>query len=185
MSPGVRAWFTPRRLLAVVALVAAWCAIWQRVSLANVASGLIVAVVALSFSPPPAGSGTIRPAPLLRFFWLVGVDLVRSTITVAREILTPTDHTEEAIIRVDTPVDTRSHLLLLVVAITVTPGTAVVDTDPDSGRLYLHVLHAEQIPEIVAHVERIADLACRALPIEAAADAAREPVAGPPGDGGR
>ena len=145
-------------------------------------SGLIVAVAALSFSPPPVSSGNIRPVPLFRFFWRVGVDLVRSTIHVAYEILTPTDHTEEAIIRVDTPVDTRSHLLLLVVAITVTPGTAVVDTDPDTGRLYLHVLHADQIPEITAHVERITNLACRALPIEPVGGAVAAP---PSGEAGR
>ncbi len=33
------------------------------------------------------------------------VDLVISTVTVAREILTPTDYTEEAIIAVPVPAD--------------------------------------------------------------------------------
>jgi multicomponent Na+:H+ antiporter subunit E len=88
-------------------------------------------------------------------------------VSVAWEILTPTDYTDEAIIAVDTQVESRSHLLMLVVAITVTPGTAVVDTDADTGRLYLHLLHAEKADAIVAHVQRLADLACRALPVDA------------------
>ena len=82
------------------------------------------------------------------------------------EILTPTDNTDEAIIAVDTDVASRSHFLMLVVAITVTPGTAVIDTDADTGRLYLHVLHAEKAPEITAYVPQLAQLACRALPVD-------------------
>ncbi len=99
---------------------------------------------------------------LLHFVWLVVVDLVVSTVQVAWEILTPTDYTDEAIIAVDTDIESRSHFLMLVVAITVTPGTAVIDSDADTGRLYLHVLHAEKAPEIEQHVRHLAELACRA-----------------------
>jgi multisubunit Na+/H+ antiporter MnhE subunit len=55
---------------------------------------------------------------------------------------------------------------MLVVAITVTPGTAVVDTDTDNGRFYLHLLHADKADAIVTHVQRLADLACRSLPVD-------------------
>ena len=103
--------------------------------------------------------------PLLHFVWLVVVDLVVSTVNVAWEILTPTDYTDEAIIAVDTNIEARSHFLMLVVAITVTPGTAVIDSDADTGRLYLHLLHAEKAPEIELHVRHLAELACRALPV--------------------
>jgi multicomponent Na+:H+ antiporter subunit E len=107
----------------------------------------------------------LRIVPLLHFVWLVAVDLVVSTVHVAWEILTPTDYTDEAIIAVDAPAASRSHFLMLVVAITVTPGTAVIDSDVDTGRLYLHVLHAEKSDEIRRHVGKLADLACRALPV--------------------
>ena len=100
-----------------------------------------------------------------RFIGLVAVDLVVSTFTVAREILTPTDYTDEAIIAVPVPGETRSHLLMLIVAVTVTPGTAVVDTDPDTGTLYLHLLHADRSEQTTAHVTELAQLACRALPV--------------------
>ena len=103
----------------------------------------------------------------VQFVWLVAIDLVVSTVNVAWEILTPTDHSDEAIIAVDTSIETRSHLLGLVVAITVTPGTAVVDSDIDTGRLYLHLLHADKADDITAHVQRLADLAGRALPVSA------------------
>jgi len=165
MTARLRLLVTVRRLLTIAALVAAWCALWGSVSVANVASGLTVAIGAVVVAGGQPGAGHLRLVPLLHFVWLVAVDLVRSTFKVAWEILTPTDYTDEAIIAVDTETDARSHLLLLVVAITVTPGTAVVDTDPDTGRLYLHVLHAEDADEIVAHVKRLAALGCRALPV--------------------
>ena len=63
------------------------------------------------------------------------------------------------------PAGTRAHLLLLIVAVTVTPGTAVVDADPDTGRLYLHLLHLDRAEGTVEHVLELAELACRALPM--------------------
>jgi multicomponent Na+:H+ antiporter subunit E len=161
----VRLLFAPRRLFTMALLVAAWCALWGAVSVANLASGVVLAVAVTLFAGIDPDAGRIRPWPLLQFGWLVAVDMVTSTVHVAWEILTPTDYTDEAIIAVDTQLGARSHLLMLVVAITVTPGTAVVDTDADTGRLYLHLLHADQHDEIQRHVQRLADLACRAFPV--------------------
>jgi multicomponent Na+:H+ antiporter subunit E len=160
-----RAVLTPRRLLTIALLVGAWCALWGGVSIANVVSGTLVAVAATVFSGVDQNAGGLRIVPLLHFVWLVAVDLVVSTAHVAWEILTPTDYTDEEIIAVDTSLASRSHLLMLVVAITVTPGTAVIDSDGDTGRLYLHLLHAEKSDEIQRHVRQLADLACRALPV--------------------
>lgn len=160
-----RAVLTPRRLLTIALLVGAWCALWGAVSIANVLSGTLVAVAATVFSGVDRNAGGLRIVPLLHFVWLVAVDLVVSTVHVGWEILTPTDYTDEAIIAVDTSVESRAHFLMLVVAITVTPGTAVIDSDADTGRLYLHLLHAEKADEIRRHVHQLAELACRALPI--------------------
>jgi multicomponent Na+:H+ antiporter subunit E len=167
--------FTVRRLLTMALLVVAWCALWGELSVANVLSGALVAAAATVFAGVDRAAGGLRVVPLVHFVWLVAVDLVVSTLQVAWEILTPTDYTDEAVIAVDTRIDARAHFLMLVVAITVTPGTAVVDADVDTGRFYLHVLHAEKAPEIERHVQRLAELACRALPVEAGA--ARPPLA--------
>ncbi len=165
-----RALVTPRRLATMALLVGAWCALWGDVSVANVLSGTLVVAAATIFSGVDRTTGGLHVVALLHFLWLVAVDLVVSTVQVAWEILTPTDYTDEAIIAVDTSIESRSHFLMLVVAITVTPGTAVVDSDADTGRLYLHVLHAEKSDEIEHHVRHLADLACRALPVSAPKD---------------
>jgi len=166
--------FTVRRGLTVVGLVLAWCALWGSISAANLLSGLLVAIVALTVGVGGSGRGTVRVVPLARFVWLVAVDLVVSTATVVREVLTPTDHTEEGIVGVGIEPGGRHHLLLLYVAITVTPGTAVVTAESDGSVLYLHVLHRDRRPAVEAHVRRLARLAVEALP----APAERVEVAG-------
>jgi multicomponent Na+:H+ antiporter subunit E len=152
--------------LSLAMLTLGWCALWGAVSAANVLAGLVVGTVVMVASGVQPGLGRVRILPLLHFLWLVAVDLVGSTIAVAWEVITPVDYTDEAIIAVDTNLEARSHLLMLVVAITVTPGTAVIDTDADTGRLYLHLLHGEKADGIVDHVQRLAHLACRALPVQ-------------------
>lgn len=154
----------PRRVVTAVLLVVVWCALWGEVSVANVASGLVVASVTLVAGLGPSRRGRIVVRPLLRFARLVAGDLVMSTLKVAYEVLTPTDRTRESIIAVEVPYETRSHLLLLVVAVTVTPGTAVVDADFGSGALYLHLLDHERRDDVEAHVRELAGLACAGLP---------------------
>jgi multicomponent Na+:H+ antiporter subunit E len=155
----------PRRLVTVVLLVFSWCALWGEVSVANVASGLVLASVTLVLGFGPSLRGRIVVRPLLRFARLVAVDLVVSTLNVAYEVLTPTDRTLESVIAVEVPHETRSHLLLLVVAVTVTPGTAVVDADFESGTLYLHLLDHRRRDEVEEHVRELARLACAGLPV--------------------
>lgn len=164
---------TIRRLSTVAVLTFSWCALWGEVSTANILSGVLVAVLVSGAGIGTPGRGRVRLRPLLRFGRLVFVDLIVSTVSVAREILTPTDFTDEAIIAVPVPTETRAHLLLLIVAVTVTPGTAVVDADPDTGTLYLHLLHAERRDATAAHVRELAELACAALPADAAVTTAR------------
>ena len=161
----MRAFVSPRRLITIALLVGAWCSLWGSASVANVLSGTLLAVTILAGGAGTPSQGGVRLLPLLRFGGLVAVDLVLATFNVAKEVLTPTDSTEESIVAVHLPAESRRHLLLLVVAITVTPGTAVVDSDPDTGTLYLHLLHHDRRDETIEHIERLAELACEALPL--------------------
>ena len=157
---------TTRGIAKIVTLTAIWCALWQEVSAANVIAGVVIAIAVLGAGAGTRASGKIRLGPMLRLLWIVFIDLVSSTVDVAREILTPTDYTEEAIVAVEIPREGRHHLLLLIIAVTVTPGTAVVDADPDTGTLYLHLLHAQRRDDVTEHVHLLTQLACDALPVQ-------------------
>lgn len=164
---------TTRRVVTIVALTLAWCGLWQELSVANVISGLVVSSASLALGIGTPGVGRICVRPLLHLLGTVAVDLVVSTVHVAREIATPADSTEESIVGFDVPPEARHHLLLLIVAITVTPGTAVVDADRDTGTLYLHLLHHNRRDEVLAHVDKLARLVCEALPVPVQSTTAR------------
>ena len=158
---------TVRRLLTLAALVAAWCALWGSVSWANVLSGVLVGLAALSIGVGSSGRGGVRIVPMLRFAGVVAADMAVSTIMVARAVIATGDRPAEGIIAVPISAPATHHLLLLVVAITVTPGTAVVAAETDGSVLYLHVLDVERRADVEAHTRKLADLACAALPVAA------------------
>ena len=155
---------TPRRVVTTASLTLVWCGLWGSVSIANVASGLVISIIALAGGREARTGGVIRFRPLLKFAWLVLVDLARSTKDVAVEVITPGDQIEEAIVAVDLPATGSEHMLLLSASITLSPGTAVVDVDRHCGRYYVHLLHGSKASATVAHARMLADLACKALP---------------------
>ncbi len=137
---------------------------WRSRSGAAVSAGLVYLGVRNRTGMDGVTSGRIDVVALARLGTLVAWDLAKSTVEVTKEVLTPTDHTEEAIVAVTLPPGANHHLLLLVVAITVTPGTAVIDTDLENRKLYLHILHYDGRDEIEAHVKELVRLAFAAFP---------------------
>ena len=160
----VLAGMSPRRVVMIVSLVASWCVLWGTVSAANILSGALAALLVTAPGLGDALTGGVRPGPLLRLTWVVLVDLVRSTVAVAVEILSPGDHSSESIVAVTVPPEGRRHMLFYTAAITITPGTVVVDTDTEAGTLYIHLLHDTDVAATDAHVQRLAELTCRAFP---------------------
>ena len=149
----------------VVLGVVAWVALWGDWSWANILVGVVLATLTLVMQRRASSTEfRVEPVSLVRLIGVVLVDLARSTVSVAKEVIPPTDYTEEAVIGIEVDPAAMSHALLLTVAITLTPGTAVVEVHPSTSTLFLHVLHARDRDEITAHVHQLADLAVAAFP---------------------
>jgi len=120
-------------LLRGAVLLALWVALWGELSVANVASGIVMVVLLALVVRPVAGVRHVpSPIRMLLFVWHVLIDLVVSSITVVRAVLQPTpERTATAVVPV--PLTTRSPLVASIVAnaITLTPGTLTVDVDVD------------------------------------------------------
>ncbi len=152
------------RLVAITTLTLAWCAMWRDISVANVLAGAAIAVaIALTVARVPSTGLEIRS--FLTLTRLVLWDLVTSTYSVAKEVLTPTDHTDEVVLAVPVPECSRNHLTMLTVAITLTPGTAVIDAELDPPVLHLHLLHRGRSTQTFHHTQRLATLARQAFPV--------------------
>ena len=88
--------------------------------------------------------GAVR---LLAFFL---VDLVKSSIAVAYDVLTPTLHARPAF--VEMPLDAESDIEIVLTAnlISLTPGTLSIDVSPDRRTLLVHAMFADDPEAVVA-----------------------------------
>jgi multicomponent Na+:H+ antiporter subunit E len=86
-------------------------------------------------------SGALRRGLVwLRFSGHYLVELVRSSLRVAADVLTPTSRARPGIVRM--PLDARTDLEIALVAnlISLTPGTLTIDVAPDRSALVVHAM---------------------------------------------
>ncbi|MFI6241005.1 Na+/H+ antiporter subunit E [Micromonospora sp. NPDC050795] len=123
-------------------LVVVWILLWGDVNWANLIGGLLVGAAVLVFYPLPAVSfgGRLRPWALLVFAGRFAVELVSASLHIARIAVQPGYRPRGAIIAVRLRVATDLNLALTAEAVSLVPGTLILEVDRDSGTLYLHVL---------------------------------------------
>jgi multicomponent K+:H+ antiporter subunit E len=124
-------------------LLALWLLLNQTLSLGHILLGGVVALVggwALTLLEPPKAR-IRRPGVILRLFFSVLVDILRSNLAVARIVL-GLGGRERSSGFVNIPLDLRDPYGLAVLAciITSTPGTLWASFNPATGMLMIHVL---------------------------------------------
>jgi multicomponent Na+:H+ antiporter subunit E len=131
-----------RQLPLLVALVALWLFLWDHIDTLTVVTGVIlaIAVARLLYLPPVLLSGRFNPWRGLLLGLRMMFDVVFASLQVAFLALNPFWKPMNSIIAVQ--LLTRSDLVttLTAEAISVVPGTVVVDIDRERGLLYLHAL---------------------------------------------
>jgi len=157
---------------AVVWLTTLWVLLWNDISAANVMSGVVLAVVVLASSRLAStvcvGSDNgdrprISPLHLVYFVGYVMVQLVRSNLFLAWEIMTRKNTIHAGIIAV--PMRTSSELTMLVVAnvITLTPGTVTIEAKESPSVLYVNVLHLNDVERVRVDLRRLESICVRAF----------------------
>lgn len=171
----------PGRVLALVVwFVVLWCALWGEFTAANIVSGVVVAVglVVLVRLPASAdarfGPGRIRPLRALWFLLFFLVQVVRSNLVLARDIVTPGDSTAPGIIGI--PLDGCSDAVVTLVAntFTLTPGSLTIEVTRHPTVIYVHVLYLHDVDAVRSDLLHFAELAVRAFGTESALAQFRE-----------
>jgi multicomponent Na+:H+ antiporter subunit E len=126
----------------VVALTVLWVLLWGDLSVANILSGLAIAVgVVVLF---PTGDrhrrAIARPVPTLRLFGVIAREMVVSNAALTRDVLSRRPRIAAGV--VDCPLSCTSAWVGALVAniIALSPGTMAVDVDVDEQILRIHVL---------------------------------------------
>lgn len=129
-----------RQLPLLIALVVLWVFLWDHVDVLTITTGVLLGVLVTRFLylPPVLLSGRFHPWRALVLGFRMMFDVAVASIQVAARAVWPTWQPMNAIIAVQ--LLTRSDLIttLTAEAITVVPGTVVVDIDRERGLLYLH-----------------------------------------------
>jgi multicomponent Na+:H+ antiporter subunit E len=129
-----------RQLPLLIGLVVLWVFLWDHVDVLTVTTGVLLGVLVTRFLylPPVLLSGRFHPWRALVLGLRMMFDVAVASIQVAARAVWPAWQPMNAIIAVQ--LLTRSDLIttLTAEAITVVPGTVVVDIDRERGLLYLH-----------------------------------------------
>ena len=141
--PHVSVWRSVwRQLPLLVALVALWVFLWDHVDALTIVTGVLlaIAVTRVLYLPPVLLSGRFNPWRALLLGLRMIFDVLSASFQVALAAVNPRWQPMNAIIAVQ--LHTRSDLVttLTAEAISVVPGTLVVDIDRERGLLYLHAL---------------------------------------------
>ena len=145
-------------------LAVLWMLLWNSVDLYTLLVGLVGGYLVLWVFTRVLRRGVLRDAygqrvvDLVRFAGYFCVLLWKSNVTVAWEIVTPGFHMRPRIVRYDVGHLNDVQVVALSNAITLTPGTLVIDISPDKHFLYIHCMYAQ---DRTAAIRELDDLRLR------------------------
>lgn len=151
-----------------IALVVTWVALWGELNGANVITGLIVAVVILAMFPSQNPvNHRLHLVGAVKFLGKFLVDLVASSVDVARTVLFPTSERLQVKV-VSVQLHTQDPLIITIVcnAMTLIPGTMTVAIHEASHTMKIHVLGNADEDTVTRHVYELEQRAMNALSCE-------------------
>lgn len=145
-------------------LVLVWLVLWSDLSIANVASGCVVAgAIVLTVDGWWPGRAVIRPLRAMRYVAFVAAKLVESTGAVALAVLSPRTRVCTGIVAVELEPASDAIVTLVANSVNLTPGTVIVDIDRDSLTCFIHALDVRDADRLVSTVRRLEELALAAF----------------------
>ncbi len=86
----------------------------------------------------------VRFLRLLAFVVYYFYELVKSSLYIAWDIITPGDTTRPGIVKVDLDLKTDIGLISLANLISMTPGSLTIEMTPDKKTIYVHVMYLNE-----------------------------------------
>lgn len=145
-------------------LVVVWLALWSDASWANLASGLVVAiVVAVSYGTWRDGAIMVRPLKVLKLALVFLLKLVEASVVVARTVISPRGRIRSGIVAVPLSGCSDAVVTLIADMISLTPGTLTLEVRRDPLVIYVHALHVRDVESVRQDIRRLEVLAVEAF----------------------
>lgn len=180
-----------QQLPLLVALVVLWMLLWGQFTWLGLATGIVVAVVVtrVFYLPAVELSGRLNPWYLLVFLAHFFLDVAVASFQVAFQALWPKPIPHSSVIGIQ--LRTRSDLIMTLdaIAMSLVPGSLVVEADRERSILYLHTFATETQDDVEAMRRKVLVVEARIVrAIGSRADLERiratEPRADDPADRG-
>lgn len=145
-----------------------WVSLWGTFTAANVLGGLALGVALLVLLPlaEVPKHGRLRPVALMRFLVVFLWELVKASVTVVLQVLSPRAQLRQAVIAVPVIATTDRLLTLVANAVSLTPGTITLEVDRARKTMYVHLLNVagekggvDDERRAIVRLERLAILA--------------------------
>lgn len=149
----------------VVGLTLVWVLLWGTFSPATIVGGVLVAVLVLVVLPLPASPERLplRPLRLLGLLGYLAYDLAVSTVEVSWQTLRYGHHARGAIVEVPLRTTSDRVVTLMANAISLSPGTAVLEIDPERGVWFVYALGPRDAAGVDRARSRVEDMQRRVL----------------------
>lgn len=155
------------RLVSMAWVTLIWVGLWENFAVITVLSGLALgAALAAAFPTSQQGRGldAFRPLAVLRFLAYFAWQVLHANAVVAWEVVTPGhERVNEGIVAVPLTGASDTVITILATAISLTPGTLVIDVKRAPTVLYVHVLHLRDIRQVRLDLFRLEQLLVRAI----------------------
>jgi multicomponent Na+:H+ antiporter subunit E len=159
-------------LVPFLGLVLIWVLIWGQVTWLALVTGVALAlfVSAVFYLPAVRLSGRLNPWFGLLFVLRLLGDIVLASLQIAWIAIGPGYRPSNAVIAVQ--LRTRSDLIMTFTAeaVSLVPGSIVLDIDREASTLYLHALNVKSVEEIPALKQKVLDTERRLIRAAGSAD---------------
>ncbi len=148
------------RFMLNLGLAIVWMALTASVTEWNFLAGFFVGAMIISVysravgDTPYLGRGALLMRCLGKYFMM----MFHANFQVAWEVLTPKMHQTPRIIRYPVGDLSDAHRTALASAITLTPGTLVIDVSPGDSWLYVHCMYAKDRDMAIRELDEVAAL---------------------------
>lgn len=153
------------RLIAAAGLTVIWVLLWGRPSWINVVGGFLLALVVVTVFPlpPVTYAGRARAGAMLRLAGRFLADLVQASTQIALLAFRFGHVPHSAVIAVPLRFPSDLNLTLTAEALSLVPGSLIVEVDSAAGILYVHVLNVRTAAEVEAARAAVLDLEARII----------------------
>lgn len=143
------------RLFNFVLLFVVWIFLTNTFTFGNVLLAAILAwIIAVVFgSLQPERLPVFKPLRVIKYVLVLLGDIIASNIVVAEQVLGPLGKLKPGFVAIPLELKESLPITLLASTISLTPGTVSTEVSDDKRTLYVHALHVENEPKLVARIK--------------------------------